>query len=203
MSRMCPLQPLAELFTHLALRVRAHGSDSASIAGKALAYGSHQLEKRSVSGSQVPQCAELVDVLTSATSETLRLLHRAQALLRWTESAAGSKPDHVQRTIAAVELAGPSGMVIVDNCRVGLFLLCRNSHYPAHHHAAAELYCVLHGEAHWSRSGLRATSRSPGEFIAHEPWEFHSMTTTSEPLLALWCWTGDTRLEQYKLLSDA
>jgi quercetin dioxygenase-like cupin family protein len=63
-------------------------------------------------------------------------------------------------------------------------------HYPAHHHAALELYVPLSGTARWQQGGGPYALRAPGSAIEHASNEPHAMRTDDEPLLALYCWRG-------------
>ena len=63
--------------------------------------------------------------------------------------------------------------------------------YPAHAHAATELYHVLGGRARWQRGGEPWALRPPGAFILHPSGVAHAMATEAQPLLALYVWYGD------------
>jgi dimethylpropiothetin dethiomethylase len=89
------------------------------------------------------------------------------------------------------------------DCRVGLFLQGRHTAYPVHRHAAEELYLVLSGTACWQRGSQTPGLLVPGTFIHHASWEAHAMTTVDDPLLAIWCWTGEIGFEHYEILTGS
>jgi mannose-6-phosphate isomerase-like protein (cupin superfamily) len=77
----------------------------------------------------------------------------------------------------------------------GLLLLGPDTHYPAHHHPADEVYVPLSGAAEWRQAESPWVRREPGAVIVHPSLAPHAMRTGSEPLLALYLWYG-TGLEQ-------
>ena len=95
------------------------------------------------------------------------------------------------RNLAYAEVAGPSGAVPSGTLCCGLVLMAPSTLYPAHAHAATELYQVLGGRARWQRGGEPWASRPPGAFILHPSGVAHAMETEAEPLLALYVWYGD------------
>ncbi len=95
------------------------------------------------------------------------------------------------RNLAYAEVAGPLGNVPSRTLRCGLVLMAPSTLYPAHAHAATELYHVLGGRARWQRGGEPWAPRSPGAFILHPSGIAHAMATGAEPLLALYVWYGD------------
>ncbi len=95
------------------------------------------------------------------------------------------------RNFAYAEVAGPLGSVPSRTLRCGLVLMAPRTLYPAHAHAATELYHVLGGRARWQRGGEPWAPRAPGAFILHPSGVAHAMETEAEPLLALYVWYGD------------
>lgn len=97
---------------------------------------------------------------------------------------------------AVAELVGPGDWVPTESMKAGFFILSPHVDYASHHHAADELYLVLAGTARWAK-GKRSPGPSdfqevpPGRFIRHKPWQPHSISTGSQPLLAAWAWLGD------------
>jgi hypothetical protein len=88
------------------------------------------------------------------------------------------------------ELFGRTGPIPSDALAGGLLLLGPATHYPAHSHAAEELYVPLSGVAEWQRGTAPFARRRPGEFIRHASGEMHAMRTAAAPLLALYLWRG-------------
>ncbi len=101
-----------------------------------------------------------------------------------------------------MEIAGPTGMIQTDACRWGFFLQNADHDYPERLHAAEELYFVVSGMAEWTREGEASTLRPPGSFIHHASWQPHAMRTVSQPLLAMWGWTGNIDYGQYRIVSS-
>ncbi len=95
------------------------------------------------------------------------------------------------RNFAYAEVAGPSGAVPSGTLCCGLVLMAPRTLYPAHAHAATELYHVLGGRARWQRGGEPWAPRPPGAFILHPSGVAHAMAPEAEPLLALYVWYGD------------
>jgi len=89
------------------------------------------------------------------------------------------------------EFCGLSGPVPSTALACGVLLLGPDTHYPPHRHAASEWYVPLSGTAEWQCDGGEFVMRPPGCCVVHRPGEPHAMRTVSEPLLALYLWSGD------------
>ncbi|HXQ40135.1 MAG TPA: dimethylsulfonioproprionate lyase family protein [Candidatus Udaeobacter sp.] len=100
---------------------------------------------------------------------------------------------------AYVEIVGPEGLAQREGLRFGLYVQTPESLYPPHNHAAEELYYVLSGTARWQKADGEFRAMAPGTLIRHAPWERHAMRTDSEPLLAMWSWTGDLSVSAYRV----
>jgi len=137
-------------------------------------------------------------MLTKPVSPILAALANVHRAIHWADTGGAAKPDAIQRRLAFAELIGPGGMIRNIHCRVGLFLQRAHTMYPAHKHAAEELFLVLSGTAYWKKESADAQWHEPGTFIHHSSWESHAMTTKSEPLLTVWCWTGNISFDAYK-----
>ncbi|MFT5894528.1 MAG: hypothetical protein ACI8VW_001399 [bacterium] len=133
-------------------------------------------------------------------SSEMSLLKEVADSLPWTRTKTIAKENPKLSTLAAVELIGPNGVATNEKLRLGLLLQPACTHYPRHRHAAEELYLVLSGTALWGQGKAEPTPRQPGSFCHHASWEWHEMVTAEEPLLSLWCWTGDIRFDQYQFL---
>jgi quercetin dioxygenase-like cupin family protein len=90
-----------------------------------------------------------------------------------------------------VELAGPGRPLETRELLVGFLLLGPHTLYPVHNHAAEEVYHVVSGRASWRRGNGAWNKEPSGAVIHHAPHVPHAMSTEDEPLLALYCWTGD------------
>ena len=86
-------------------------------------------------------------------------------------------------------IIGDSGLVPSTNIRMGLYLQNRNVDYPSHAHDAEEYYLILSGHGSW-QIGNSWYDAIPGSIFHHQPGASHRMITKSEPLLAIWIWTG-------------
>lgn len=162
-------------------------------------------------GQHVSQCDYLAQaysqhaqVFGSNEFDKLELIDHVEQLeqqLHWADTDAGAKPKAVQDRLAFVELLGPNGMIKFERIRIGLFFQRADTNYPNHHHASEELYYIISGRAIWSNDSTKMPGvKEPGEFVHHQSWEPHRMQTNAEPLLAMWCWTGDIRFNQYKMI---
>lgn len=90
-------------------------------------------------------------------------------------------------------VGGECSFFDADDIRCGLFLLGPRRHYPKHHHAAEEVYNVLASEAsQWRRGDEDWRSYPIGTPIYHPPWMIHETKTADDPLLALYCWYGES-----------
>lgn len=93
----------------------------------------------------------------------------------------------------AALVGGEHAFFDAEDIRCGLLLLGPHRHYPIHHHAAEEVYCVLASEATQWRRGEEDWRTYPlGAPIYHAPWVVHETKTASDPLLALYCWYGES-----------
>ena len=98
--------------------------------------------------------------------------------------------DDLSKRIGFAELIGPDGPMYSPQCRVGFTLMAADTFYPWHAHPAIELYLVIAGRAEWTASDTRQEV-PPGGFVLHRSNEPHAMRTLTEPLLALYSWSGD------------
>jgi len=190
---------LSQLYLEASNTIKHHGSPNAEKASQVLHDAAYQPLMKSP--HSVPQCAQLQIAYQQTSSTLCSILKKLEPQLHWTDSGSGSKPKAIQERLAFTELVGPTGMVVNNTCRIGLFLQSQNTNYPDHHHAAEELYMVISGRALWSReSNPKPHEKVAGEFVQHTSWEAHAMHTSTEPLLAMWCWTGDVGFDQYEFV---
>ncbi len=101
------------------------------------------------------------------------------------------------------ELIGLRGPVASDRLACGVLLLGPDLEYPAHSHAAEEIYILLAGTAHWLRGGEGWRPRRPGELIHHPSGIAHAMRTDEQPLLALYLWHGGDLKQKSTILGAA
>lgn len=146
----------------------------------------------------LPVCRHIAATLNSARQGSLTSIADAFASLAdrcvWTQN-----PNYVALPPSAgfldgygyAELVGPGRIVPASNFRIGFLMLGPGIEYPAHAHPAEEVYHVVGGRAHWWRDGEAWRTEDPGAAIHHAPNVAHATRTDDEPLLALYCWSGD------------
>lgn len=118
--------------------------------------------------------------------------------LPWTDGGF-AMPAAIRGRNAYAELVGPEGPLLSSQCRFGFYLQAPDCLYPAHSHAAEELYLLLSGSAKWQLDGSETfVPPSPG-LVHHLPWQKHAMRTGPTPLLALWVWLGDINYATYSI----
>lgn len=88
-------------------------------------------------------------------------------------------------------IAGPKGLLQVEDFLVSALLIGPECLYPAHAHEAEECYHLLAGPSHWWREGEDWMWRTPGDYLHHRSWQPHATKTASTPVLALASWHGD------------
>jgi len=150
--------------------------------------------------ARLPACRFLPDVIGEAmvhSSHAAAAIAAIEDSLDWRQNPnysdeAMGQPGYM-RNYAYAELIGPSGPFAGDDFLLGLFVLGPGIHYLDHHHAAPELYWVLTEGSEWRRDSSGFVPRRGGETIWHEPWVSHATRTGSNPLLAVYAWTRDTK----------
>ena len=108
--------------------------------------------------------------------------------LKWHHASRGV-PEFFEGGYSFSLIIGDSGLVQSKNIRMGLFLQNQNVDYPSHAHEAEEFYLILSGHGSW-QIGNSWYDAIPGRIFHHQPGESHRMITESEPMLAIWIWTG-------------
>ncbi|MBL8791416.1 MAG: hypothetical protein JNM45_13055 [Rhizobiales bacterium] len=96
---------------------------------------------------------------------------------------------------AWAELVGPKGFFAGDDYLLGLLLLGPHRHYLDHFHPAPELYWPLTAPSEWRKGdGQPFVPRRQGEVIWHPSLVTHATITHEVPLLAVYCWTRNTKV---------
>ena len=113
---------------------------------------------------------------------------RLSEQLKWHQASRGV-PEIFEGGYSFSVIIGDSGLFPSTNIRMGLFLQNQNVDYPSHAHEAEEFYLILSGHGSW-QIGNSWSDAIPGSIFHHQPGESHRMITESEPLLAIWIWTG-------------
>jgi len=115
---------------------------------------------------------------------TARLSEKVQ----WHQASRGV-PEFFEGGYSFSVIIGDSGLVPSKKIRMGFFLQNQNVDYPSHAHEAEEFYLILSGHGSW-QIGNSWYDANPGRIFHHQQGESHRMITESEPLLAIWIWTG-------------
>ena len=143
---------------------------------------------------------QLVDGADAKLKDIVNAAEPVFDLLHWkiNENYIGIFPDRFFENESYVEIIGPKGLLITDDCRIGFLILGEDIYYPSHNHEATELYHTVSGTGKWWQDGETGSGeeelKAPGTAIYHEEWENHAMRTT-EPLLNLWSWAGEIGAE--------
>lgn len=149
---------------------------------------------RRPAGRRVPATAFLDGALAIGGPETVDLLGAVAGLRRhlsWTKPPAEGLGWSVAGRLAWAEIVGPKAPVPSDTMRLGLHLQGPRTRYPAHLHAADELYLTLGGEAWWARDDVWSdTPDRPGTLRYHAPCAVHAVETRAVAMLALYAWWG-------------
>ena len=115
-------------------------------------------------------------------------ISRLSAQVQWHRASRGV-PEFFEGGYSFSEIIGDTGLVPSKKIRMGLFLQNPNVDYPSHAHEAEEYYLILSGQGSW-QIGNSWYDAIPGSIFHHHPEDSHRMITKSEPLLAIWIWTG-------------
>lgn len=121
------------------------------------------------------------------------------AKLHWATGGM-TMPESFRDRYCYCELAGPDGMIGAPDIRFGVYLQARDTDYPRHWHEAREHYLVLSGTAQWQTDDDPHVERNPGEAFLHAENQPHATLTDDQPLLALWIWQGDIRMDTYRIV---
>jgi hypothetical protein len=97
--------------------------------------------------------------------------------------------DNYGYAVLAGPADGPPAPARHDRLAFGILLLGPHTHYPLHHHPAAEVYIPLNS-AEWWRGDGPWREQPPGAVIHHPPDMPHATRAGAAPLLALYLWHG-------------
>ena len=113
---------------------------------------------------------------------------KLSAQVQWHKASRGV-PEFFEGGYSFSVIIGDSGLIPSTKIRMGLFLQNQNVDYPSHAHEAEEFYLILSGFGSW-QIGNSWYDAIPGRIFHHQPGESHRMITESEPLFAIWIWSG-------------
>jgi hypothetical protein len=136
--------------------------------------------------------------LPSLAADHGALYRDSASHLPWTDGGF-ALPAAIRGRNAYAELVGPEGPLLSSYCRFGFYLQAPDCLYPAHSHAAEELYLTLSGSVEWWLDGGDTFIPSIPGLVHHLPWQRHAMRTGRSPLLAMWIWLGDIRYATYSI----
>lgn len=102
--------------------------------------------------------------------------HVDAADLPWSDYS-DSYPTEMMTRIRAKRIIGPGGAIEHDETLFGVLEIDPGAEYPAHRHAAPEVYYVIEGEAEciW---GEETFAVGPGSVIRTPPGVWHSIRNT-------------------------
>tara|TARA_B100001094_G_scaffold127521_1_gene123476 strand:- start:196 stop:780 length:585 start_codon:yes stop_codon:yes gene_type:complete len=188
---------LSDLFSFFGEAFKNQGSKIARKISNTLLNAKNM--PRATMSPKAPNNAKFLNTIIYDNTELMLLLDNLMYSLHWRPAGFGKLPGDLSQKICVTELIGPSGIFKNTETRIGLLLQSPDVHYPRHWHSAEELYLVIAGTATWSVENGVDTPRPPGNFIHHKSGQVHTMNTTTEPLLALWGWTGDIDGTSYSI----
>jgi hypothetical protein len=201
--------------------VSAAGADGLVDAARALLDGCDRREltpfladwpaphaaRRMVDSRPLPVLRWLDRLTACAADETRSLVEgvvASAAALCWGQTyAAADFGERFLERYGWSELIGLRGPIAGDRLACGVLLLGPDLEYPAHSHAAEEIYIPLAGNALWLRGEDGWRPRRPGELIHHPSGIAHAMRTGEQPLLALYLWRGGDLAQKSTILGAA
>ena len=136
----------------------------------------------------IPNLEYSLENITGEMNKFADYTARMSKKVQWHQASRGV-PEFFEGGYSFSVIFGDSGLVTSKKIRMGLFLQNQNVDYPSHAHDAEEFYLILSGHGSW-QIGNSWYDAIPGRIFHHQPGESHRMITESEPLLAIWIWTG-------------
>ncbi len=150
-------------------------------------------ERGDRASSRLPVCEHLSAALARARGQGPEAAKLADALeqidpsLAWRRRRSSEKVDaefddgHANATVV-----GPGGIEERDDLWVGISLLAPNIQYPEHRHPPEEIYVAL-SPGQWRQADLPWCEPGIGGIVHNQANTLHSMRSSKEPLLAVWC----------------
>jgi len=157
---------------------------------KKIAKGNHVIssQKEIARKDFIPNLEYSLDNITGEMVTFADYTRRLSEQVQWHQSSRGV-PEFFEGGYSFSVIIGDSGLVPSKKIRMGLFLQNQNVDYPSHAHEAEEFYLILSGYGSWQIGNIWYDA-FPGRIFHHQPGESHRMITESEPMLAIWIWTG-------------
>lgn len=136
--------------------------------------------------------SEMEHLLLPEARSLFQTLMDASLVLAWRNSYSiedGFGQEYLDR-YAWCDIIGPHGVFISHQYRIGFGYWRKGLFYPAHSHEPEEIYWVLGGGGRFSKFHEPAQHRAPGSVIHHQPFDWHSIDMTDNPMLVLFFWKG-------------
>lgn len=148
-------------------------------------------QRREVGEGVLPVCEELGRLKPAAGAAPVWEALRAARGLSWRQTyGAAEMGEAFLRGYGWAEFIGLRGPVPSETIACGVLLLGPGVTYPAHAHAAEEVYLPIAGAAEWMRAEEGFAARELGRAIHHPSWVPHGMRTGAEGVAALYLWRG-------------
>lgn len=154
-------------------------------------------QSKSLETARLPVCRHLPAALECALSQPAPIDALAKAFaaieprLNW-KARAGSdtKDEQFLNNHANAIIAGPEGLEIRPDVRIGVSLMAPHTRYPDHHHPPEEIYVVL-SDGEWRQASNPWHAPGIGGLVYNPPDIVHAMRSAEAPLLAFWfLWTA-------------
>ena len=173
--------------------------DGVAVAAPFLAHWPDKGAWRVVQPESLPVCQWLD---TMGTAGIVGALRAASASLRWQQTyGAGDFGADFLQGYGWCEFIGLRGPSPSTQIACGVLLLGPHITYPAHAHAAEEVYLPIFGKAEWQQGDGAFAPIPVGKPIHHAPWVPHAMRVGAEPLAALYLWRGGDLAAKSVILS--
>ncbi|NNE22060.1 MAG: cupin domain-containing protein [Rhizobiales bacterium] len=140
--------------------------------------------------------AEALALTKPATGEQELMDHyvRERASRYWEQSYTSADKavgDDMLTYYGYTEIVGKRGPFISERVRAGIGVFGANVNYPAHRHAAEEIYVILAGSADFRLGeGAGPERRTAGDVINIPSMLTHGFRMTDEPLVIFYLWQG-------------
>ena len=173
--------------------------DTVAVARPFLAEWPEVGASRAVEPATLPVC-RCLDAM--GTAGIVGQLRAAASSLRWQQTyGAGDFGAEFLQGYGWSEFVGLRGPYPSTQIACGVLLLGPHITYPAHAHAAEEVYLPIFGKAEWQQGDGAFAPIPVGKPIHHAPWVPHAMRVGAEPLAALYLWRGGDLAAKSAILS--
>ncbi|MGI9462748.1 MAG: dimethylsulfonioproprionate lyase family protein [Aestuariivirgaceae bacterium] len=136
-------------------------------------------------------------VTTKATQDLVALFETESDALKWEQSytrADGVVGDDMLSGYGFAEVIGRHGPFVSARVRAGIGVWGPHIDYPAHRHAAEEVYVVLAGSADFRLGDKPPEARTAGDTVHVPAMLTHGFHTNEEPFVVFYIWqSGDLR----------